>query len=187
MNYCSNCGAPVRLSVPDGDNRERHVCEQCAHIHYINPNIVAGTLPFHEGKILLCKRAIEPRKGYWTLPAGFMEMGESTVEAALRETLEEACAEAEAGPLLSVISVPQIGQVHMFYLASLTNGRFSAGPESLDVRLFAPEEIPWDDIAFHTVKKTLQFFIDQGCQFDGRPLNDVIRISRDKGSKLQSE
>ncbi|RMF14079.1 MAG: NUDIX domain-containing protein [Gammaproteobacteria bacterium] len=186
MNFCSHCGAPVRLSVPEGDNRERHVCDQCDRIHYINPNIVAGTLPYHEGKILLCRRAIEPRKGYWTLPAGFMEMNESTEEAALRETLEEACAEAEVGPLLSMISVPQIGQVHIFYLASLKTGQFAPGEESLEVALFAPDEIPWDDIAFHTVRKTLRFFINQNCEFNGRPLSGVIRIPEDRATKLQS-
>ncbi|WP_369602172.1 NUDIX hydrolase [Hahella sp. SMD15-11] len=175
MKFCSSCGTPLTIRVPEGDNRERHVCPECQMIHYINPKIVAGTLPYHEGKILLCKRAIEPRMGYWTLPAGFMEMNESTEEAARRETLEEACAAAEIGPLLSMISIPHIGQVHIFYLARLINGTFAAGEESLEVDLFAPDDIPWNDIAFPTVKRTLRFFIDNGCRFDGQPYVDVIQ------------
>jgi len=122
MKYCSTCGHPVEQRIPEGDNRHRYVCTNCNTIHYQNPRIIAGTVPVWEGKILLCRRAIEPRYGYWTLPAGFMENAETTVEAAERETLEEALAEINIDDLYSIIDVPHINQVHMFYRATLKNG-----------------------------------------------------------------
>ncbi|MCY0966824.1 NUDIX hydrolase [Parathalassolituus penaei] len=160
MNYCSLCGGPITLQIPAGDNRERHVCNHCGSIFYQNPKIVAGTLPVHQGKILLCKRAIEPRKGYWTLPGGFMENGEGTEQAALRETREEACAEVTIRSLFAMISVTHISQVHLFFLADLPKPEFSSGEESLDVRLFAPDEIPWDELAFSTVEQTLRRYLE---------------------------
>ncbi|GLQ32065.1 NUDIX hydrolase [Litoribrevibacter albus] len=141
------------------DNRLRHVCTQCKTIHYQNPRIVAGTLPFYEDKVLLCKRAIEPRLGYWTLPAGFMENEETTPNAAIRETLEEANARVHLGQLISIIDVPHISQVHMFFAAELADLNYSSGPESLEVELFAEADIPWDELAFPTVKRTLKHFL----------------------------
>lgn len=158
MKFCSACGATVSLLIPDMDNRLRHVCSSCDTIHYQNPRIVAGTLPYHQDKVLLCKRAIEPRLGYWTLPAGFMENEETTPEAAIRETQEEANANVKLGKLLSMIDVPHISQVHIFFSAELSDLNFSAGQESLEVELFKEDEIPWDEIAFPTVKRTLSHY-----------------------------
>ncbi len=172
MKYCSFCRADIEWRIPDGDNRPRYVCSSCDSIFYDNPRIVAGTLPVYEGRILLCKRAISPRKGYWTLPAGFMENGESTEEAAIRETLEEASAPVELGALFSMITVPHISQVHIFFLAQMPREEFSAGEESLEVRLFSPEDIPWDELAFPTVGETLKLFLNQAAGphvFDIRP------------------
>jgi ADP-ribose pyrophosphatase YjhB (NUDIX family) len=160
MKYCSTCGHLVKQSIPEGDNRYRYVCVSCSTIHYQNPKIVAGTVPVWDGKILLCRRAIEPRYGYWTLPAGYMENAETTVEAAERETLEEALAEVHIDGLYSIIDVPHINQVHMFYRATLKNGHFGAGEESLESQLFAVDEIPWEDISFPTVRKTLELFLE---------------------------
>lgn len=164
MNFCSSCGQKVSLKIPDDDNRHRHVCDACGTIHYENPRNVVGTIPVWNEKILLCKRAIEPRRGYWTLPAGFLEIGESTTAGAARETLEEAGANVTIGPLFSLLNVAHIGQVHMFYLASMTSDQFSAGIESLEVGLFDERDIPWDDIAFPTVKKTLRWFLEDRQQ-----------------------
>ncbi len=149
--------------VPDdGDTRERAVCPACDTIHYENPLNVVGTVPYWDDKVLLCKRNIEPRWGKWTLPAGFMELGESTLAGAARETDEEAGAKIEMGPLLSVISVPRVGQVHLFYLARLLSDQFAPGHETLEARLFAQDEVPWDEIAFKTVKETLlRYFEDR--------------------------
>ncbi|HLV77181.1 MAG TPA: NUDIX hydrolase [Marinobacter sp.] len=160
MKYCSTCGQPVEQRIPEGDNRYRYVCVSCETIHYQNPLIVAGTVPIWQGKILLCRRAIEPRYGYWTLPAGFMENAETTMEAAARETREEALAEVTIHGLYSIIDVPHINQVHMFYHASLINGEFGPGQESLETRLFAPEDIPWGEISFPTVRQTLELFLE---------------------------
>ncbi|WP_323754518.1 NUDIX hydrolase [Marinobacter sp.] len=161
MKYCSTCGQQVEQKIPAGDNRYRYVCVSCETIHYQNPRIIAGTVPVWDGKILLCRRAIEPRYGYWTLPAGFMENAETTIEAAARETLEEALAEVTIDGLYSIIDMPHINQVHMFYRATLVNGSFGAGEESLESRLFAADEIPWDEISFPTVKRTLEFFLSE--------------------------
>jgi ADP-ribose pyrophosphatase YjhB (NUDIX family) len=158
MKFCSHCAATVSKRIPDGDNRERFICDRCDVIFYDNPRIVAGTIPVWQNQVLLCRRAIEPRRGYWTLPAGFMENGESTEQAAQRETLEEACAEVEMGQLFSMITVPHIDQVHIFFTATLKDGQFAAGDESLEVALFAEQDIPWQELAFPTVKQTLQRF-----------------------------
>jgi ADP-ribose pyrophosphatase YjhB (NUDIX family) len=164
MNFCSNCGASVSLLIPAGDSVTRHVCTQCGTIHYINPKMVVGALAEWEGKVLLCRRAIEPRLGMWTLPAGFMEMTETTAEAAKRETEEEACAQVELIELYSLVNVAHISQVHMFYRARLPKPVFSAGVESLEVGLFAEADIPWDEIAFRSIALTLrQFFADRAA------------------------
>ena len=158
MKFCANCGAAVVKRVPPGDSLPRWVCDQCGEIHYENPKLVVGTIPEHDGKLLLCRRAIEPRYGYWTLPAGFMENGETCGEAAVRETVEEAGATVELGPAFSLISVAAVNQVHVFYLARLRNLEFKPGEESLEVGLFAEAEIPWKDIAFRTVGTTLRLW-----------------------------
>lgn len=160
MKFCSSCGHDVVLEVPAGDNRPRHCCPRCGTIHYQNPKLVLGTVTVHEDRVLLCRRAIEPRHGYWTLPAGFMENGETTGEGAARETLEEAGARIELGALYTMIDVPHVEQVHVFYRARLLNLDFEPGPESLEARLFTEAEIPWDEIAFRTVGQTLRWFFE---------------------------
>lgn len=158
MKFCNSCSAAVTLQIPEGDNRPRYVCSECHEIHYQNPRIVAGCLPVYDNRILLCKRAIEPRYGYWTLPAGFMENGESCEEGAARETLEEACANVTNLRLYTLFSLPHIDQVHLFYLADMTDGKFSPGSESLMTELLSEEQIPWDELAFPTIGKTLRYF-----------------------------
>jgi len=160
MKFCSECAHSVHYEIPEGDNRKRAVCSNCGTIHYENPRIIAGTLPVYEGKILLCKRAIEPRKGFWTLPAGFMEQGESLEEGAARETFEEAGITVTCGQMLSSISVQFISQVHIFFLANMLSDEHATHTtESLEVKLFDAQSIPWDEIAFPTVKKTLQHYL----------------------------
>ncbi len=160
MKYCSNCSTSITLRVPAGDNRERHCCESCGTIHYQNPKLVLGTLPVWGEHVLLCRRAIEPRYGLWTLPAGFMENGETTEEGARRETVEEAGAHIELGALYSVIDVPHVDQVHLFFHARLLDLDFDPGPESLEVQLFTESEVPWDLLAFRTVEQTLRWFFE---------------------------
>ena len=162
MNYCSHCGETVDERVPPGDNRLRYVCGHCDTIHYQNPRIVAGCLAVHEQQVLLCRRAIEPRRGFWTLPAGFMENGETTEQAALRETWEEARARVRSQQLYMLFNLPHINQVYMFFRAELSDLDFAAGEESLEVRLFHEHEVPWNELAFPTIGKTLkQYFIDR--------------------------
>lgn len=161
MKFCTQCGNSVTLQIPDGDDRERHVCVQCDIIHYSNPKVIVGCVPHFEGKVLLCKRAIEPRKGYWTLPAGFMENGETTPQGAARETWEEAEAKVSNLELYRVFDVPYISQVYMFYRCDLDNGEYGVGPESLETNLYLENEIPWNEIAFPVVRETLkEFFAD---------------------------
>jgi ADP-ribose pyrophosphatase YjhB (NUDIX family) len=162
MNFCSNCGAPVRFKVPPGDSLPRHVCERCHTIHYQNPRMVVGCIPEWEGRILLCRRAIEPRYGLWTVPAGFMENGETTLQGAARETLEEANARVEIESLYAMYNIPHINQVYMLFRARLLDLEFSAGAETLEARLFDEPEIPWNDLAFATVRNTLtQYYRDR--------------------------
>jgi len=162
MNYCSECGEKVIISVPEGDNRPRHVCNHCEVIHYQNPKMVVGCVVEHDDKILLCKRAIEPRYGFWTLPAGFMENDETTMQAAARETIEEAGADVEITQLFSMFSLPHIDQVYMLYRAKFKEIKFEAGPESLEVGLFSESEIPWDEMAFPVITESLKrFFADK--------------------------
>ncbi len=171
MKYCSECGQRVSTAVPAGDNRERFVCRECGTIHYQNPRIVAGCVPEHEGSILLCKRAIEPRVGYWTVPAGFMENGETVAEAAARETLEEAEARVDVGALIAVVDVVTARQVHIFFAATLTDPGFGVGHESLETELFEPGAIPWDDIAFPSVRIALEQFL-----LNRENGNDALRV-----------
>jgi len=158
MNFCPTCGHAVSLRIPPADNRERYVCGHCGAVHYENPLNVVGTVPVWEDRVLLCKRAIEPRYGYWTLPAGFMERGETMAEAAARETLEETGARVEVQSLFTLLNLKKYHQVHLFYLARLVDAKILAGDESLEVRFFDEHEIPWNDIAFEPVAKTLHFF-----------------------------
>lgn len=175
MKFCSECAHPVSLQVPPDDNRLRYVCDQCGTVHYQNPKMVIGSIPVWERNgetlVLLCRRAIEPRYGYWTLPAGFMENDETTGEAALRETHEEAGARVELHEIFSLLNVPHVHQVHMFYRATLLDLDYQAGTESLEVQLFAESEIPWRDIAFPTVDHTLKLFFA-----------DVARIKSEGGA-----
>ena len=162
IKHCRQCGTAVGYRVPDDDNRERAVCPACKTIHYENPLNVVGTVPVWGEQVLLCKRAIEPRYGFWTLPAGFMELGETVADGAIRETVEEAGARIELQDLFTVMNVVQVGQVHLFYRARLLDTRFDPGPETIEARLFHEHEVPWDQIAFRTVRATLErFFADR--------------------------
>ncbi len=163
IKHCRNCGTAVVHRVPDdGDTRERAVCPKCATIHYENPLNVVGTVPHLGERVLLCKRNIEPRKGKWTLPAGFMELNETSAEGAARETVEEAGAMFEMEGLFSILNVARVGQVHLFYTARLLTDRFAPGYETMEARLFTEFDIPWDEIAFRTVKETLErYFADR--------------------------
>lgn len=163
MKYCGNCGAPVELRIPAGDDRERYICAACGSIHYQNPKLVVGCVPEFDDRILLCRRAIEPRLGLWTLPAGFMENGETVEEAAVRETAEEAKARVEILSLFSVVSLPHISQVYMLFRGRLLDEDFGAGHETLEVRLFLERDIPWDELAFPSIAHTLgRYFKDRG-------------------------
>ena len=160
MKYCSACGNLVVLRIPDGDNRERFLCEHCDTIHYQNPRVVTGCLALWEGRVLLCKRSIDPRRGYWTLPAGFLENGETTEAGAARETWEEARARVAIDHLYTLFSLPHISQVYLFYRAQLIDGVFSAGAESDAVALFREEDVPWSELAFPVVRDTLQHYFE---------------------------
>ena len=163
IRHCRQCGASVVYRLPDdGDTKQRAICSACHTVHYENPLNVVGTVPMLGDKVLLCKRNIEPRKGKWTLPAGIMELDETTAEGAARETLEEAGAQFEMGPLFSLLNVRRVGQVHFFYRATLLNDQFDPGPETMEARLFAEEDIPWDELSFRTVRETLlRYFADR--------------------------
>ena len=173
MNFCSNCGRQVAKRIPDGDTKERWVCDACGKIHYQNPLIVVGCVPERDGKILLCKRAIEPRYGYWTVPAGFMELGETLAQGAARETMEEACAEVRIGHLFASVDVVQAGQVHLFFTAELLSD-FSPGDESLDVAMFGRDEIPWDEIAFRSGSFALKKYLEDAGVNNGVHFHEVV-------------
>ena len=162
IKHCRECGQPVQYRLPDdGDTKPRAVCTACHTVHYENPLNVVGTVPVWGDsgeQVLLCLRNIEPRKGKWTLPAGFMELGETTAEGALRETIEEAGAKVEMGELFTLMSVARVGQVHMYYRARLLSPEFDPGFETIEARLFTEDQIPWEEIAFHTVRKTLELY-----------------------------
>ena len=159
MKYCSSCGRTVTYRVPQHDNRERAVCDSCGRVHYRNPLVVVGCIPERNGRVLLCKRAIEPRYGKWTLPAGFMELGETVAGGAARETLEESLATVELGRLFALVDVIDAGQVHLFYTGKLVSD-YGAGEETLEAGLFAENEIPWDEIAFRSVAFALRKFFE---------------------------
>ncbi len=148
------------MTVPEGDNRERHVCDACEHIHYINPKVVTGCLPIYEEKVMLCRRAIAPREGLWTLPAGFLENGETASDGALREMMEEANARGKIVDLYTMFSLPHISQIYLFYRTELLDLEFFPGEESLEVELFSESEIPWDELAFPVVVETLEHYFE---------------------------
>ena len=173
MKYCSSCAAHITRRVPEGDSVERWVCDACNTVHYQNPKIVVGCIPEHNGKILLCKRAIEPRHGYWTVPAGFMEIGETIAEGAARETLEEACAQVSIGHLFASVDVTQAGQLHLFFTAKLESD-FSPGEESLEVALFAEEEVPWNEIAFRSGVFALRKYFEDAGKNNGVHMHEVV-------------
>ena len=151
---------PSIEKVPEGDNRSRLVCPDCGYIEYANPKVVVGAVCTWGDRVLLCRRAIAPSRGLWTIPAGFMELGETSAEGALRETHEEAGADIEMGPLYTLLNVVRVGQIHLFYRATLRSTTFNPGPESLEARLFAEHEIPWDELAFRTTRETLHSFFE---------------------------
>ena len=163
IKFCSQCGSgKIEKMQPPGDDRAREICAGCGHIHYVNPKIVVGSIPVWGEQILLCKRAIEPRYGKWTLPAGFMEEGETLAEGAKRETLEEAGARISIEALYASYSLPEISQVYVLFLAKLDDLNYSAGIESLEVKLFHENEIPWDELAFVTIGEALKrYFADR--------------------------
>lgn len=158
MNFCSSCGAGVEFRIPPGDTLPRHICVSCGTIHYDNPRIIVGCVPEWENRILLCRRAIEPRYGLWTVPAGFMENGETTAQGAQRETLEEANARVDILGLYALFNIPHISQVYMLFRARLLDLDYFAGAETLETRLFSETEVPWDEIAFITVRRTLNHY-----------------------------
>ena len=164
IKFCRECGHAVVYRLPDdGDTKPRAICTSCHTVHYENPLNVVGTVPVWGAtgeQVLLCLRNIEPRKGKWTLPAGFMELAETTAEGALRETIEEAGAQIEMGALFTVMSVPRVGQVHLYYRARLLSEHFDPGFETVEARLFTEDQIPWDEIAFRTVRETLEHYFE---------------------------
>lgn len=177
MNYCSHCGEGVRVEIPAGDNRPRHVCGACGTIHYQNPKVVVGCIPEWEDQILLCRRAIEPRLGLWTLPAGFMENGETVQVGAARETLEEAKARVKVGPLYSLFNLPHIDQIYMLFRARLLDLDFGPGEESLEVSLMRESEIPWEEMAFPVITESLRlYFADRANGGFGFHCGDIERL-----------
>lgn len=160
MKFCSSCGALITHKIPDGDNRLRYVCESCGEIHYQNPKVIAGILPTYKAKVLLCKRSIQPRVGYWTLPAGFLENGESSLEGAIRECSEEANTQVRDPSIYAIFDIPQINQIYIFYRAEMPEAIFSPSTESSDVALFSEEDIPWSELAFPMVEALLDHYFE---------------------------
>jgi len=182
LNFCSHCGSPVTLKTPDGDHLPRFVCSNCGKIHYQNPLLVLGCVPEWEGKILLCRRAIEPRLGFWTVPAGFMENGETMQLAAARECYEEALATVEVGSLLAVANVTHAGQVHIMFRARLLLPKFAPGPESLEVGLYEEAQVPWDHLAFPSGEFTLRkYFADRAAGREDHHFTELTRPLKPKG------
>jgi ADP-ribose pyrophosphatase YjhB (NUDIX family) len=176
IRFCSNCGHAVSRRIPESDQLPRAVCDSCGTVHYENPRVVVGCVPEWEGRILLCRRAIEPRRGYWTAPAGFLEIGESIHAAAARETAEEALAEVEVGSLLSVVNVLHAAQVHVMFRARMRNASYGAGVESLETALLPEQEIPWDDIAFASIRFALERYLaDRRDQVERIHFHDIER------------
>jgi ADP-ribose pyrophosphatase YjhB (NUDIX family) len=176
MNFCSQCGARVALRIPPGDNLSRYVCEACGTIHYQNPKLVLGCVPEHEGMIVMCRRAIEPRRGYWTLPAGFMENGETLQQAAAREAREEALVDVQISSLLAIVHALHAHQVHVFFRAQMRSPNYGVGAESLEVELVRPEDIPWSKIAFPSTDFALRRYLeDRAAGREGYHFTEVER------------
>jgi ADP-ribose pyrophosphatase YjhB (NUDIX family) len=174
--FCTYCGQTTVMSVPAGDNRPRRVCPACHAIHYENPHIVVGCVPDYGGRILLCRRAIEPRRGYWTVPAGFMENGETLEDGAARECLEEALAQVDIGTPLALVNVPEAGQVHVFFRARMSSAACGAGEESLEAHLVEPAAIPWDELAFPSTRYALQQYLaDRAAGVEGIHVTTLSR------------
>ncbi|MCZ6718166.1 MAG: NUDIX hydrolase [Gammaproteobacteria bacterium] len=177
MKFCSNCGAAVQQKIPPGDDRPRYVCEACSAIHYQNPRVVAGCIPEWQDRILLCRRSISPRYGLWTLPAGFMEIGETSLEAAIRETTEEANAKVDVIGLYVLLNLPHVDQVYMIFRARLLDLDFLPGDESLEVQLFKEEQIPWNDLAFSAIRHTLRLYFDDRRRGQFRfHMGDIVQV-----------
>ena len=176
--FCSKCGAKLKMKIPDEDNRIRGVCESCNTIHYENPKIIVGSVATYKDSILLCRRAIEPKLGLWTLPAGFMELNESTSEGAIRETIEESGASITLKRLFAIHDLPFLNQVHIFFLAEMNSPNLDPGSESLEARLFTVDEIPWSDLAFKTVARTLEFFIQKDQNHENHVYTSLFSIGK---------
>ena len=168
MSFCTHCGQPTVDKIPLGDHKVRQVCNNCGTIHYVNPKVICGALAIWQNKVLLCRRAIEPRYGLWTLPAGYMELHETMAEGAARETREEAEAELKIEQLYCVYDIPRIGQIYSLFKAELIDGKFGAGEETIECRLFEEKDIPWTELAFPSVERTLQHYFNdrQSNQFE---------------------
>ena len=159
IRFCSSCGGPMALRIPEGDDHVRSVCTRCGFIHYLNPKVVVGCIPIWKDRILMCRRNIEPGRGQWTLPAGYLENGETMAAGAARETLEESRAEVKITSPFRVFNIPHVNQIYVMFQADLLEKKFGPTPESTHVRLVRPEEIPWDNIAFSVIRQTLEDFI----------------------------
>ncbi len=176
FTFCSHCGARTTIRIPEGDQLPRVICDACGTIHYQNPRIVVGCIPEYEGRILLCRRGIEPRRGYWTMPAGFLENGESLEQGAARECQEEALAQVEIGSLLALVSVTGAHQVHVFFRARMASADHGAGAESLETALVAPQDIPWEEIAFPSTQFALERYVaDLAAGVQGHHLSELTR------------
>jgi ADP-ribose pyrophosphatase YjhB (NUDIX family) len=176
MNFCSHCGAKVAVKTPPGDHLPRHVCDNCGTVHYSNPKLVVGCVPEFENRVLICKRGIEPRLGFWTVPAGFMENGETLQQAAARESHEEALTRVDIGSLLSIVHVTHAHQVHVFFRARMLTPDFGTTPESLEVKLITVEEIPWDELAFPSTEFTLRRYLEDRTA--GREQHHFVELNR---------
>lgn len=179
MKYCSHCAQPVTIKIPSGDNRLRFVCQSCGVIHYQNPKIVTGCIPTWQDKLLICKRAIEPRYGLWTLPAGFMENQETVPEAAMRETWEEARARVHQLSLFAMFNIPHLNQVYILFHANMVSADFAAGEESLEVKLIDLSDIPWQDLAFPVIRRTLELYTDLTVASGEKPYVEDIAPLQD--------
>ena len=178
MKFCSHCAQQLSFKVPEGDNLPRYVCDSCGMIHYQNPKIVAGCIPEWEGRILLCRRAIEPRHGLWTIPAGFMENSETVEQAAARETREEACAKINIAGLYGIYNIPHVNQVYMIFRGPLADGAFAPGVESLETALYEEADIPWSEIAFPVVDNVLKRYFRDRQHGDFATFVDTVEPRR---------
>ena len=179
IRFCPQCGAEVEYRIPDMDNRERACCPACEHIEYQNPIVVVGSVPIaSDGRILICKRAIEPRRDYWTLPAGFLELGETLEEGAAREAKEEANIDIQIEHAMVATCLPQIGQIHWYFVSKMLHDGHSPGEESLETKLVTPDEIPWDNLAFLVVRDALKTYLKRDNSVAHPMINNELRWKR---------